>query len=230
MIKPINNYLGFADLNDNIICAENYLKFCIKYILEQNIEDIDFLNKNIDKTLTSRLNKITEEKFITINYTEAIKMLQKDITKKKAKFLNKDNKDLVWGDDLSTEHEKHLTENIFNKTPVIVTDYPKDIKSFYMKLNVDGKTVRAMDILVPKIGEIIGGSQREENYEKLLETMKSKQLDIEKYWWYLDLRKFGTCNHSGFGVGFERLVMLCTGVDNIKDVIPFPRSHKSLDF
>ena len=212
MIEP---EIAFADLKDDMILAENMLKYVIRYVLENAPKEMQFFNKFIDKGLIERLEGILNSEFGHVTYTEAIEILEK----------NNDNFEykVSWGCDLQTEHERYLTEEVF-KRPVFVTDYPKEIKAFYMKLNDDGKTVAAMDCLVPGIGEIIGGSQREDDYEKLAARMKELNLNMEDYEFYLDLRKYGTARHAGFGLGFERCVMYLTGMGNIRDVIPFPRT------
>lgn len=217
MIEP---EIAFADLKDNMILAENMLKYIISYVLEHAPEEMEFFNSFVDKGLLPRLRNVVDSDFAHLTYTEAIEHLEK----------NNDNFEykVSWGADLQTEHERYLTEEIF-KRPVFVTDYPKDIKSFYMKLNEDGKTVAAMDCLVPGIGEIIGGSQREDDYDKLLTRMKEMDLDEKQYDFYLDLRKYGTARHAGFGLGFERCVMYLTGMSNIRDVIPFPRTVNNCD-
>lgn len=218
MIEP---EIAFADLEDCMELAEDMLKYIINYVLEHAPEEMSFFNAFVDKGLLDRLTNIVNSDFACITYTEAIEQLEKV----------KDQFDypVDWGVDLHTEHERYLTEEIYKK-PLFVTDYPKDIKAFYMKLNDDGKTVAAMDLLVPGIGELIGGSQREEDYDLLEEKMKKEGLDMEEYWWYMDLRKYGTTNHAGFGLGFERAVMYLTGMTNIRDVIPFPRTVNSADF
>ena len=283
MIEP---EMCFADLFDDIECGENYLKFCLKYVLENNQADLQFLDQNIEKGLIERLKNVVENEFKRLPYTEAIEILTEAVKKDKKLFIEKkeltkeekekiaqekkakkeakkqaklekkkkkegegegegekkeetkeekkeepkeDNRNIYWGMDLASVHERYLTEVVFKK-PVILYNYPKEIKSFYMKQNPDGKTVAAADILVPKIGEIIGGSQREESYDKLLERMKELNMDIDTYKWYLDLRKFGSVPHSGFGLGFERLVMMATGIENIRDVIPYPRFPGHADF
>ena len=294
MIEP---EMCFADLFDDIECGENYLKFCLKYVLENNKNDLEFLDKAVEKGLIERLKNVVENEFKRLPYTEAIELLKeavakdrklfvekKELTKeekeklakekkekaeakKKAKEAKKkakeqgkegeekkeepkkeepkkeepkkeekettkkedENRNIYWGMDLASVHERYLTEHVFKK-PVILYNYPKEIKSFYMKQNPDGKTVAAADILVPKIGEIIGGSQREEDYDKLLTRMKELDMDIDTYRWYLDLRRFGSVPHAGFGLGFERLVMMATGIENIRDVIPYPRFPGHADF
>jgi len=308
MIEP---EMCFADLFDDIECGENYLKFCLKYVLENNKNDLEFLDKAVEKGLIERLKNVVENEFKRLPYTEAIELLKEAVAKDKKLFVEKkeltkeekekiakekkekkeakkkakkkekegegekkeeettkesepkeeekkeepkeeekkeepkeepkeeekkeepakkeDYRNIYWGMDLASVHERYLTEQVFKK-PVILYNYPKEIKSFYMKQNPDGKTVAAADILVPKIGEIIGGSQREENYDKLLNRMKELNMDIKTYEWYLDLRKFGSVPHAGFGLGFERLVMMATGIENIRDVIPYPRYPGHADF
>ena len=218
MIEP---EICFADLKDDMDLAEDMVKYIIQYVLDNCPEEMEFFNKFIDTTLFEKLHNVLHSDFARITYTDAIKELEK----------NNDNFEFPvhWGSDLQTEHERYLCEKIFKK-PVFVTDYPKDIKAFYMKLNDDGKTVAAADLLVPGIGEIIGGSQREESYEKLLNRMKELNMPIENYEWYLDLRKYGSCNHAGYGLGFERCIMYLTGMQNIRDVIPFPRTPKNCEF
>jgi asparaginyl-tRNA synthetase len=212
MIEP---EMAFADLKDDMILAESMIKHIIRYVLEQAPEEMNFFNEFIDKGLLERLNLVLTSDFAHVTYTEAIKILEEN----NEKFEYK----VHWGCDLQTEHERFLTETQF-KRPVFVTDYPKDIKAFYMKLNEDGKTVAAMDCLVPGIGEIIGGSQREDNLELLLKRMEEMKLNPEDYDFYLDLRKYGSARHAGFGLGFERCVMYLTGMSNIRDVVPFPRT------
>ena len=212
MIEP---EMAFADLQDNMDVAEAMIKYVIRYVLENAPEEMNFFNSFVDKGLLDRLNGVMNSEFGHVTYTEAIEILEK----------NNDNFDykVYWGCDLQTEHERYLTEKVF-KRPVFVTDYPKEIKAFYMKLNEDGKTVAAMDCLVPGIGEIIGGSQREDDYDKLVGRMEEMGLNKEDYDFYLDLRKYGSARHAGFGLGFERCVMYLTGMGNIRDVIPFPRT------
>ncbi|MBQ7581953.1 MAG: asparagine--tRNA ligase [Lachnospiraceae bacterium] len=212
MIEP---EIAFADLDDDMMLAESMIKYIINFVLENAPEEMQFFNNFIDKGLLERLKHVAESDFGRVTYTEAVEILMK----------NNDNFDykVFWGCDLQTEHERYLTEQVF-KRPVFVTDYPKEIKAFYMKLNEDGKTVAAMDCLVPGIGEIIGGSQREDDYDTLLNRMKELGLKKEDYDFYLDLRKYGTARHAGFGLGFERCVMYLTGMSNIRDVIPFPRT------
>lgn len=218
MIEP---EIAFADLNDDMDLAEDMLKYIINYCLENAPEEMEFFNKFVDKGLLDRLHNVVSNKFERITYTEAIDILSK----------NNDNFSYKaeWGCDLQTEHERYLTETVF-KRPVMVTDYPKEIKAFYMKLNDDHKTVAAVDVLVPGIGEIIGGSQREEDYDVLISRMNEMGLDPKDYDWYLDLRKYGTNKHAGFGLGFERAVMYITGMQNIRDVLPFPRTVGTADF
>ena len=212
MIEP---EIAFADLKDDMILAESMLKYVIRYVLEHAPEEMNFFNSFVDKGLLDRLNHVLNSDFGHVTYTEAIEILEKNNDKFEYK--------VSWGCDLQTEHERYLTEEVF-KRPVFVTDYPKEIKAFYMKLNEDVKTVAAMDCLVPGIGEIIGGSQREDDYDKLLARIKELGLNEEDYGFYLDLRKYGSTRHAGFGLGFERCVMYLTGMGNIRDVIPFPRT------
>ena len=236
MIEPET---AFADLNDNMDLAEDFLKYCISYCMKNNKEDLDFLHnrleneeKNLKKEeraelgLLERLSFVVNNKFERITYTEAINILRncKPNKKKRFQFIIKG-----FGDDLQSEHERFLVEKKFKK-PVIITDYPKDIKAFYMKLNDDNTTVRAMDILFPLIGEMVGGSQREERLDELNARMSEMNIDKKELWWYLETRKFGSCIHSGFGLGFERLMMFITGMKNIRDVIPFPRTPKNAEF
>ena len=218
MVEP---EICFADLEDDMDMAEDMIKFIFSYVLEHCPEEMQFFNDFIDKGLLDRLHNVINSDFGRITYTDAVKELEKANDEFEYK--------VSWGVDLQTEHERYLCEKIFKK-PVFVTDYPKDIKAFYMKQNPDGKTVAATDLLAPGIGEIIGGSQREENYDKLLNRMKELNMSISEYNWYLDLRKYGSCNHAGFGLGFERAIMYLTGMQNIRDVIPFPRTPKNCDF
>lgn len=212
MIEP---EMAFADLDDVMFIAEDMLKYVIQYVLVNAPEELEFLNQFVDKGLLDRLNHIVESEFARVTYTEAVEILQKQNDRFEYK--------VEWGCDLQTEHERYLTEEVY-KRPVFVTDYPKDIKAFYMKLNEDGKTVAAVDCLVPGIGEIIGGSQREDDYEKLKKRMEELKMDLEEYEFYLDLRRYGSTRHGGFGLGFERAVMYITGMSNIRDVLPFPRT------
>lgn len=218
MIEP---EICFADLKDDMDLAEDMIKYIIKYVLENCPEEMNFFNSFIDKGLFDKLNNVINSDFVRISYTDAIKELEK----------NNDNFDFPvhWGSDLQTEHERYLCENIFKK-PVFVTDYPTEIKAFYMKQNPDGKTVAAADLLVPGIGEIIGGSQREDNLEVLQDKIKKLGMKEKDYWWYLDLRKYGSVRHAGFGLGFERMMMYLTGMQNIRDVIPFSRTPKNCEF
>ena len=212
MIEP---EIAFADLEDDMILAENMLKYVIRYVMENAPEEMNFFNSFVDKGLIDRLNNVVNSDFARVTYTEAIEILEKHNDKFEYK--------VSWGADLQTEHERYLTEEIY-KRPVFVTDYPKEIKAFYMKMNDDNKTVAAVDCLVPGIGEIIGGSQREDDYDKLVARMKELGLKEEDYGFYLDLRKYGSTRHAGFGLGFERCIMYLTGMSNIRDVIPFPRT------
>ncbi len=218
MIEP---EIAFADLNDNMELAEAMIKYIINYVMENAPEEMNFFNSFVDKGLIERLNNIVNSEFGHVTYTEAV-----DILKKSGKEFQYP---VEWGIDLQTEHERFLTEEVFKK-PLFVTDYPKDIKAFYMRLNDDGKTVAACDLLVPGVGEIIGGSQREERLDVLTSRMKELNLNEEDYWWYLDLRKYGGVKHSGYGLGFERIIMYITGMSNIRDVLPFPRTPKTAEF
>ena len=217
MIEP---EMAFADLKDDMILAENMIKYVIRYVLENAPEEMNFFNSFVDKGLLERLNHVLNSEFGHVTYTEAVEILEKHNDKFEYK--------VSWGCDLQTEHERFLTEEIY-KRPLFVTDYPKEIKAFYMKLNDDGKTVAAMDCLVPGIGEIIGGSQREDDYDKLVARMEELGLKKEDYQFYLDLRKYGSARHAGFGLGFERCVMYLTGMGNIRDVVPFPRTVGNCD-
>ncbi len=218
MIEP---EIAFADLKDDMELAKDMVKYVINDVLEKCPEEMAFFNNFMDKGLIERLQGIVDSDFATVTYTEAVALLEKH--KDEFQFP------IYWGADLQTEHERYLTEKIFNK-PVFVTDYPKEIKAFYMRLNDDGKTVAAVDLLVPGVGEIIGGSQREERLELLIDRIKELGLREEDYWWYLDLRRYGGVNHAGYGLGFERLIMYLTGMQNIRDVIPFARTTGSADF
>jgi asparaginyl-tRNA synthetase len=217
MIEP---EMAFHDINDNMDVAEEMLKYLVAYALEHGIDDLNFLNEMYDKELIARLQLVVDKPFRRMTYTEAVDVLEPNNSKFEFK--------VQWGADLQKEHENFLVTHFGG--PVILTDYPKDIKSFYMKQNEDGKTVRGMDVLFPWIGEIIGGSQREEDHGKLLKRMEEMNVPAEELWWYLDTRKFGTCPHAGFGLGFERLVLFVTGMSNIRDVIPFPRTPKNAEF
>ncbi|KAL8160326.1 hypothetical protein V2J09_001863 [Rumex salicifolius] len=219
MIEP---ELAFADLNDDMACATAYLQYVVRYILENCKEDMDFFNTWIEKGIINRLSDVAEKDFIQMTYTDAVDLLVK--AKKKFEFPVK------WGCDLQSEHERFITEEAFGGCPVIIRDYPKDIKAFYMRQNDDGKTVAAMDMLVPRVGELMGGSQREERLEYLEDRLDELKLNRESYWWYLDLRRYGSVPHAGFGLGFERLVQFATGIENIRDAIPFPRSPGSAEF
>ena len=218
MIEP---EICFADLKDDMDLAEDMIKYIFSYVMEHCPEEMEFFNSFIDKGLLERLKNVISSDFARISYTDAVKELEKVNDKFEYK--------VSWGVDLQTEHERYLCEQIFKK-PVFVTDYPMEIKAFYMKQNPDGKTVAASDLLVPGIGEIIGGSQREEDFEKLTKRMQELDMKMEDYWWYLDLRKYGSVVHSGFGLGFERLIMYITGMGNIRDVIPFPRTPNNCEF
>ena len=217
MIEP---EIAFADLKDDMMLAESMLKYVIRYVLDHAPEEMNFFNSFVDKGLIDRLKHVEQSEFAHVTYTEAIEILEKNNDRFEYK--------VSWGADLQTEHERYLTEEVY-KRPVFVTDYPKEIKAFYMKLNEDGKTVAAMDCLVPGIGEIIGGSQREDDYDKLVKRMEECGLNKEDYDFYLDLRKYGSTRHAGFGLGFERCVMYLTGMQNIRDVIPFPRTVKNCE-
>ncbi len=218
MIEP---EVAFIDIDENMDLAEDFLKYCIRYALDNCRDDIEFLAEHYDKELVNRLESVINGDFVRLSYTEAIDIL--------IKSGHKFEFPVSWGVDLQSEHERFLVERHF-KRPVILTGYPKDIKAFYMKLNEDGRTVRAMDVLFPNIGEIIGGSEREENYDKLMKRIEEMHIPMKDMWWYLDTRRFGTVPHSGFGLGFERLVLFVTGMTNIRDVIPFPRTPKSAEF
>mmetsp|Transcript_7023 Transcript_7023/g.5274 ORF Transcript_7023/g.5274 Transcript_7023/m.5274 type:complete len:364 (+) Transcript_7023:693-1784(+) len=222
MIEP---ELAFATIEDNMQNAEAYLKYCLKYVMINNLEELKFFDQFIEKGLIERLQHVIDTPFKRVTYTEAVEILEQDIKDKKVKFDNR----VFWGVDLASEHEKYLTEKIFGG-PIILYNYPKDIKAFYMKVNEDGKTVQAMDVLVPKIGEIIGGSAREDNLQTLEARIQDCKLDMQSYWWYRELREYGTVPHTGYGLGFERLVMMATGVENIRDVIPFPRAPGQAEF
>ncbi|MBT6953458.1 MAG: asparagine--tRNA ligase, partial [Flavobacteriaceae bacterium] len=218
MVEP---EMAFYDLEDDMGLAENFLRYLLKDALENCSEDLEFFDKQIDKTILGRHREIVDKKFERISYSEAVQLLEKS----NKKF----NYSVKWGSNLQSEHERYISEEVFNN-PVIIYNYPEEIKPFYMKINDDGKTVRAMDVLLPKLGEIIGGSQREDDYDVLVKRMKSKNLNSEDYNWYLDLRRFGSAPHAGFGLGFERLVQFVTGIENIRDVIPFPRTPKNARF
>jgi asparaginyl-tRNA synthetase len=218
MVEP---EMAFCDLTGDMDLAEAFLKYIFKFVLEKCPEDMEFFNQRIDKTVLETADNIINNQFERVTYTEAVALLKK--ADKQFEFP------VEWGLDLQSEHERYLAEELFKK-PAIVTDYPVEIKAFYMRLNEDHKTVAAMDILAPKIGEIIGGSQREERLDILQRRLEQQGLSVDDYWWYLDLRRYGTVPHAGFGLGFERLVQFMTGMNNIRDVIPFPRAPLSIDF
>ncbi len=221
MIEP---EVAFIDMTDLMDLEEDFIKYCVRWALNNCQDDLEFLNKMIDKTLIERLNHVVNEDFVRLPYTEGIKILEKAVADgHKFEFP------VSWGMDLASEHERFLVEEHFKK-PVIMTDYPKEIKAFYMKINEDGKTVQGTDVLFPQIGEIIGGSVREENYDKLMSEIEERNIPMKDMWWYLDTRKYGTCPHGGFGLGFERLILFVTGMQNIRDVIPFPRTPKTAEF
>ncbi len=221
MIEPEVAFIDLAELMD---LEEDFIKYCVKWALDNCKDDLAFLNKMIDKTLIERLEGVIKEDFIRLTYTEGIKILEDAVAKgRKFEFP------ISWGMDLASEHERYLVEEHFRK-PVIMCDYPKGIKAFYMKLNEDGKTVQGTDVLFPQIGEIIGGSVREENYDKLVAQIEERNIPMKDMWWYLDTRRYGSCPHGGFGLGFERLILFITGMQNIRDVIPFPRTPKSAEF
>lgn len=221
MIEP---EVAFNEIEDNMDLAEEFIKYCVKWALDNCRDDVQFLNDMFDKELITRLEGVLRDDFVRLPYTDGIKILEEAVAKG-----HKFEYPVYWGVDLASEHERFLVEEHF-KRPVILTDYPKEIKAFYMKQNEDGKTVRAMDVLFPKIGEIIGGSERESDYDKLLSRIKELDIPMKDMWWYLDTRKFGTCPHSGFGLGFERLLLFVTGMTNIRDVIPFPRTPRNAEF
>ena len=218
MIEP---EVAFNDIHDNMDLAEDFLKYVISYAMDKGKDDIAFLSKMYDEELIERLNFVIDNRFVRLTYTEGIEFLEK--SSKKFEYP------VYWGADLQSEHERYLVEEHF-KCPVILTDYPKEIKSFYMKQNADGRTVRGMDVLFPKIGEIIGGSERESDYDKLLKRIEELNMSLDALWWYLEIRKFGTAPHAGFGLGFERLALFVTGMTNIRDVMPFPRTPKNAGF
>ena len=221
MIEP---EMAFYDKDDLMDLEEDFIKYCVRWALDNCRDDLEFLNKMVDKTLIERLEGVLKDSFVRLPYTKGIEILQEAIKNgRKFEFPCK------WGDDLASEHERYLVEEYFKK-PVIMTDYPKEIKAFYMKLNEDGKTMQGTDVLFPQIGEIIGGSVREESYEKLMAEISRRQMETEKLEWYLDTRRWGSCPHAGFGLGFERLILFVTGMQNIRDVIPFPRTPKNCMF
>ena len=221
MIEP---EVAFIDLDDLMDLEEDFIKYCVQWALDNCKDDLEFLNKMIDKTLLDRLNSVLTDRFVRLDYTEGIKILEEAVANgQKFEFP------VSWGMDLASEHERYLVEHHFKK-PVSMTGYPKEIKAFYMKLNEGGKTVQGTDVLFPQIGEIIGGSVREENGEKLMAEIKERNIPMKDMWWYLDTRKYGSCPHGGFGLGFERLILFVTGMQNIRDVIPFPRTPKNAEF
>ena len=221
MVEPEVAFIDLADLMD---LEEDFIKYCVNWALEHCKDDLEFLNKMIDKTLLERLHSVVAEEFVRLPYTEGIKILEEAVANgHKFEFP------VSWGMDLASEHERFLVEEHFKK-PVIMTDYPKDIKAFYMKINNDDRTVQGTDVLFPQIGEIIGGSVREENYDKLIGEINRRNIPMKDMWWYLDTRKYGSCPHGGFGLGFERLILFVTGMQNIRDVIPFPRTPKTAEF
>ena len=221
MIEP---EIAFLDQEELMDLEEDFIKYCVRWALDNCKDDLEFLNKMVDKTLIQRLEGVLKDTFVRLPYTEGINILQEAIKNGK-KFEFPCN----WGDDLASEHERYLVEEHFKK-PVIMTDYPSTIKAFYMKQNADGKTMQGTDVLFPQIGEIIGGSVREESYDKLMAEIDRRGMETDKLWWYLDTRRYGSCPHAGFGLGFERLILFVTGMQNIRDVIPFPRTPKSADF
>lgn len=221
MIEP---EIAFTDLDDLMGIEEEFIKYCVQWALDNCKDDLEFLNKMIDKTLLTRLQSVVSGSFVRLDYSEGIKILEEAV-----KSGQKFEYPVSWGMDLASEHERYLVEHHFKK-PVIMYNYPKEIKAFYMKINEDGKTVQGTDVLFPQIGEIIGGSVREESYEKLLGEIERRHIPMKDMWWYLDTRKFGSCPHGGFGLGFERLILFVTGMQNIRDVIPFPRTPKCAEF
>lgn len=221
MIEP---EIAFTDLDDLMGIEEEFIKYCVQWALSNCKDDLEFLNKMIDKTLLTRLQSVVNGSFVRLDYSEGIKILEEAV-----KSGQKFEYPVSWGMDLASEHERYLVEHHFKK-PVIMYNYPKEIKAFYMKINEDGKTVQGTDVLFPQIGEIIGGSVREESYEKLMGEIERRHIPMKDMWWYLDTRKFGSCPHGGFGLGFERLILFVTGMQNIRDVIPFPRTPKCAEF
>ena len=221
MIEP---EVAFIDLPELMDLEEDFIKYCVRWALDNCKDDLEFLNKMIDKTLIERLQGVVKESFVRLPYTEGIEILEGAVAQgRKFEFP------VTWGMDLASEHERFLVEEHF-KRPIIMTDYPKDIKAFYMKINDDGKTVQGTDVLFPQIGEIIGGSVREESYDKLMSEIERRDIPMKDMWWYLDTRRYGTCPHGCFGLGFERLILFVTGMQNIRDVIPFPRTPKTAEF
>ena len=221
MIEPEVSFIDLADLMD---LEEDFIKYCVRWALDNCKDDLEFLNKMIDQSLIERLKSVVDTEFVRLPYTEGINILQQAV-----KDGHKFEFPVEWGCDLASEHERYLVEEHFKK-PVIMIDYPKDIKAFYMKMNEDGRTVQGTDVLFPQIGEIIGGSVREENYDKLMQRVEEMNIPMKDMWWYLDTRKYGSCPHGGFGLGFERLILFVTGMQNIRDVIPFPRTPKTAEF
>ena len=221
MIEP---EVAFIDIDDLMDLEEDFIKYCVQWALDNCADDLEFLNKMIDKTLIERLRSVVSGSFVRLEYTEGIRILEEAV-----RNGHKFEFPVSWGMDLASEHERYLVEHHFKK-PVIMTGYPKAIKAFYMKINDDGKTVQGTDVLFPQIGEIIGGSVREENYDKLMGEITERNIPMKDMWWYLDTRKYGTCPHGGFGLGFERLILFITGMQNIRDVIPFPRTPKNAEF
>ncbi len=222
MIEP---EIAFMDKDELMDLEEEFIKYCVQWALDHCQDDLEFLNKMIDKGLIERLKSVVNTKFVRLTYTEGVKILEEAIASGKKKF----EFPISWGGDLASEHERYLVEEHFKK-PVIMTDYPREIKAFYMKTNEDGKTMQGTDVLFPQIGEIIGGSVREENYDKLMHEIEVRNIPMKDMWWYLDTRRFGSCPHAGFGLGFERLILFVTGMQNIRDVIPFPRTPKTAEF
>ena len=222
MIEP---EIAFMDQTELMDLEEEFIKYCVRWALDHCQDDLEFLNKMIDKGLIERLKSVVDTEFVRLTYTEGIKILEEAIASGKKKF----EFPISWGGDLASEHERYLVEEHFKK-PVIMTDYPREIKAFYMKTNEDGKTMQGTDVLFPQIGEIIGGSVREEDYDKLMHEIEVRNIPMKDMWWYLDTRKFGSCPHAGFGLGFERLILFVTGMQNIRDVIPFPRTPKTAEF
>jgi asparaginyl-tRNA synthetase len=222
MIEP---EVAFMDKDELMDLEEEFIKYCVRWALDNCQDDLEFLNKMIDKSLIERLKSVVDTEFVRLSYTEGVKILEDAIASGKKKF----EFPISWGGDLASEHERYLVEEHFKK-PVIMTDYPREIKAFYMKTNEDGKTMQGTDVLFPQIGEIIGGSVREEDYDKLMHEIEVRNIPMKDMWWYLDTRRFGSCPHAGFGLGFERLILFVTGMQNIRDVIPFPRTPKTAEF
>ncbi len=222
MIEP---EIAFMDKDELMDLEEEFIKYCVQWALDHCQDDLEFLNKMIDKGLIERLKSVVNTEFVRLTYTEGVKILEEAIASGKKKF----EFPISWGGDLASEHERYLVEEHFKK-PVIMTDYPREIKAFYMKTNEDGKTMQGTDVLFPQIGEIIGGSVREEDYDKLMHEIEVRNIPMKDMWWYLDTRRFGSCPHAGFGLGFERLILFVTGMQNIRDVIPFPRTPKTAEF